>query len=625
MTENRKTSAAADTEYLDIKNKEDFSAVTAKIEPIKDINGFMWFFVKRHIKPFVFVEFMAIMIALLSVLRPWIVERLMNVVEKEAAKGKVLNDEFMFYVLAFPAIWLLKSSFRRLHDWVQVRVKPLFEADVRISSFAYVCNHSLEYFTNHFAGSLSTKVQDLGRSGRRVFDFAPRFTRIFMTFVFSLLIFLKIHAFFGVITCIWIVVHLSWCFYASKKWNELSRIASEARSTAIGKQVDSLSNYMNVKFFSRRRSEYSYLKKYVVDEVKKRQANNINIQKHLLALSFFCFIFMGVFFISFQVSFYARGIISLAEFVYLFVAITPVIEAVFEMGFELVDFSLEYGTLKQAFSIIKVPFQVRDAENAKPLLVSNGVIEYKNVSFKYSDGGNMVFDNLNLRIEKGQKVGIVGRSGVGKTSFINLLLRFYDVTSGAILIDGQNVAEVTGDSLRSNIALIPQDTTLFHRTLRENIRFGRLDATDDEVIDAAKKSFADAFITKIPLGYDCLVGERGIKLSSGQRQRVAIARAILKNAPILILDEATSALDSETEVFIQQSLQTLMRDKTVLAIAHRLSTLREMDRILVFSDGRIVEDGTHEDLVKLGGLYADLWRMQSGGFLGGIVKKDGDS
>jgi ABC-type multidrug transport system fused ATPase/permease subunit len=233
--------------------------------------------------------------------------------------------------------------------------------------------------------------------------------------------------------------------------------------------------------------------------------------------------------------------------------------------------------------------------------------------FDYQD--NKVFQQLNLTIAAGQRLGLVGPSGAGKSTFVSLLLRQYDIESGSIEIDGQNIAEVTQDSLRAAIAVVPQEPALFHRTIRENIAYGKPDATDEEIIEVAKKAYAHDFITSLPLGYDTLVGERGVKLSGGQKQRIAIARAMLKNAPILILDEATSALDSESEVEIQKALHILMVGKTVIAIAHRLSTLREMDRIIVLENGAIAEDGTHDTLLTYGGTYARLWAHQAGGFL----------
>ena len=259
-----------------------------------------------------------------------------------------------------------------------------------------------------------------------------------------------------------------------------------------------------------------------------------------------------------------------------------------------------------------LPLEILDKPDAVILKCNRGQITFNNVKFHYK-GTEPLFQNKSIEIKAGQKVGLVGYSGGGKSTFVNLILRLYDITDGAILIDGQDIRDVTQDSLRSSIALIPQDPSLFYRSLMDNIRYGRIDATDEEVISAAKKAHAHEFITKLSKIYDSLVGERGAQLSGGQRQRIAIARAILKNAPILILDEASSQLDSPTESLIQESLWDLSQNKTTLVIAHRLSTLLNMDRILVFDQGVIVEDGTHTELLSLNGLYRKLWDSQVGG------------
>jgi ATP-binding cassette subfamily B protein len=257
---------------------------------------------------------------------------------------------------------------------------------------------------------------------------------------------------------------------------------------------------------------------------------------------------------------------------------------------------------------------IQDRRHARELVVSKGEIIFEDVQFSYQ-GSDPLFQNKSVKIESGQKVGLVGYSGSGKSTFVNLILRLFDVTSGQITVDGQDIRHVTQDSLRANIGMIPQDPSLFHRTLGENIRYGKTNATDEEIVEASKKAHAHAFISALAQGYDSLVGERGVKLSGGQRQRIAIARAILKNAPLLILDEATSQLDSVTESDIQDSLWQLMQGKTTIVIAHRLSTLLHMDRILVFDESKIVEDGTHQALLTQRGLYATLWNAQVGGFL----------
>lgn len=272
------------------------------------------------------------------------------------------------------------------------------------------------------------------------------------------------------------------------------------------------------------------------------------------------------------------------------------------------------GTVSDSLQLIRKGHDLVDKPTAKPIVITNGRIQFEQVLFEYKKN-RPIFENLNLTIPAGQKVGLVGFSGSGKTTFVNLLLRFYDIQSGHINIDNQDIAKVTQDSLRSQIAMIPQDSSLFHRTLMDNIRYGRLDASDEEVLQASKLAHCHEFIMQLDQEYEALVGERGIKLSGGQRQRIAIARAVLKNAPILILDEATSSLDSVTEKLIQDSLKKLMQNRTTIVVAHRLSTLSDMDRVLVFHHGKIIEDGTKENLLQANGHFATLWAMQTDGFL----------
>jgi ABC-type multidrug transport system fused ATPase/permease subunit len=264
--------------------------------------------------------------------------------------------------------------------------------------------------------------------------------------------------------------------------------------------------------------------------------------------------------------------------------------------------------------ILKEPHEVQDARRAKPLAVSRGAIGFSDVKFSYNQTRTVLKD-FNLNIEAGEHVALVGPSGSGKSTVVKLLFRFYDLDKGKILIDGQKISGVTQESLRDQVSLVPQDPSLFHRSLKENIRYGKLDATDEEVVEAAKKAHSHDFISSLSQGYDTLVGERGIKLSGGERQRVAIARAILKDAPILVLDEATSSLDSESEMLIQDALKTLMKGKTSIVIAHRLSTIMQMDRIIVMQDGRIIDQGTHQELLKRQGMYKKLWEIQAGGFI----------
>jgi ATP-binding cassette, subfamily B, bacterial len=323
------------------------------------------------------------------------------------------------------------------------------------------------------------------------------------------------------------------------------------------------------------------------------------------------FFSFGIFWI--LVTRWSEGFVSTGEFVLILALVSQITGTLLFIGRAFNNTARTLGEMAEGLDDLIIPYEIRDAEARSVLSVSEGVIVWQDVNFKFDN--SQVFDSFNLSIASGERVGLVGPSGAGKSTFVSLLLRQYDLESGQICIDGQNIAEVTQDSLCEAIAVVPQEPMLFHRTIRENIAYGKPDATDEEIIAVAKKAQAHDFISALPLGYDTLVGERGVKLSGGQKQRVAIARAMLKDAPILVLDEATSALDSESEVAIQNALHELMAGKTVVAIAHRLSTLREMDRIIVLEEGKIVEDGNHNSLKDAGGTYQRLWEHQAGGFL----------
>jgi ATP-binding cassette subfamily B protein len=388
---------------------------------------------------------------------------------------------------------------------------------------------------------------------------------------------------------------------------------SEWGSTITGRVVDSLSNILSVRLFAREAGEKQSLQKTLGEAVKAEQ-------KLEWAYFWLWFSYGYSFFIVLSLNLYflikgrAEGWITVGDFALVLTLNIAIVDFFWRLTQEFSQFSQSLGRVKQALRTIMVTPEIQDKSNAMPLIVTKGEILFDCIQFHYKDS-EPLFQNKSVKIKPGQKVGLVGYSGSGKTTFVSLILRLFDVTSGCILIDGQDIRDVTQDSLHEAVGMIPQDPTLFHRSLMENIHYGRPEATEDEVVEAAKRAHAHEFIIQLPQTYASLVGERGVKLSGGQRQRIGIARAILKNAPILILDEATSQLDSVTEGFIQESLWEIMQDKTSIVIAHRLSTLLHMDRILVFDRGKIVEDGTHQELLTKAGLYKTLWDAQVGGFL----------
>jgi ATP-binding cassette subfamily B protein len=389
--------------------------------------------------------------------------------------------------------------------------------------------------------------------------------------------------------------------------------------------VDVLSNNLSVKLFNRQREEQRYLDQTFQDTTRAEQ--NLEWTYFWMWLVFgYSISVVLILNLYFLLKGRQEGWITVGDFALVLTININMVDFLWEIMREFSKFSKLFGRIKQALETILTPVDLKDVPNARELVLLNGgeggsEITFENVRFHYK-GSEPLFENKSITIKRGEKVGLVGYSGSGKSTFVNLILRLFDVSSGRILIDGQDIKTVTQSSLRLAIGMIPQDPTLFHRTLLENIAYGREGVSPDEVMVAAQKAHAHDFIIKLPLGYASEVGERGVKLSGGQRQRIAIARAILKDAPILILDEATSQLDSLTEQMIQESLWNLMKGKTTLVVAHRLSTLLQMDRILVFDKGKIIEDGPHQELLAKEGLYKNLWDAQVGGFLGDAKRED---
>jgi ABC-type multidrug transport system fused ATPase/permease subunit len=391
------------------------------------------------------------------------------------------------------------------------------------------------------------------------------------------------------------------------------KVASRSSSSLTGQLIDSLSNFQVVKLFARAKYERKFVRsarnKCITDRIYAGMMQRIfwGIPAIIWGIMFGAMLLLCA-------NLYLSGEMKVSEIVFTLTVNAVIMGRVAHIVEDMPNMTETLGSASQSYQELIAPIAVQDVPNAPELKVSKGAIDIRNVSFKYNK--KLVLNNLSLNIKPGEKVGLVGTSGAGKTTLVNLLMRLYDPARGAIFIDGQNIRNVAQDSLRENIAFIPQDTTLFNRTIRENIGYGRIGASDAEIKRAARRASADAFIMGAPKKYDTFVGDRGIKLSGGQRQRIAIARAFLKDARILILDEATAALDSETEAVIQKSFEELSQGRTTIAIAHRLSTLRNMDRIIVIDHGRIIESGTHTQLLRRrGGIYARLWKMQSGGFI----------
>ncbi|MBP7190707.1 MAG: ABC transporter ATP-binding protein [Rickettsiaceae bacterium] len=509
----------------------------------------------------------------------------------------------------------------RIWNYICDKYVPIIQNKIIAEMLDYTLSHSHNFYQNTLSGKISKQITNLVDGITRIITFtSANFLRGFSLLITAFIASYFVNPIFCFILVSWFACFAGFSISMSKKLVALSDELADAESIVVGELVDSLSNHSNVRIFSQKTYENSRMTPFLRKQQKAYTKANLystilsSIQGGLIAI-------MMAFSVFFLVHLYAKGLITVGDFALILGLSMETGHMMWYTMTEVDKFNEAFGRCKQSLMALMLPLEILDKPNASTLNCTQGKIAFDNVKFHYK-GTEPLFQNKSIEIKAGQKVGLVGYSGGGKSTFVNLILRLYDVTDGAILIDGQDIRDITQDSLRSSIAMIPQDPSLFNRSLIENIRYGRADSTDEEVIEAAKKAHAHEFIQKLPQGYDSLVGERGVKLSGGQRQRIAIARAILKNAPILILDEATSQLDSVTEKLIQESLWELMQNKTTIIIAHRLSTLLNMDRIMVFDKGKILEDGTHSELLAKGGFYKKLWDAQVGGFLGDEKTED---
>jgi ATP-binding cassette subfamily B protein len=405
-----------------------------------------------------------------------------------------------------------------------------------------------------------------------------------------------------------LVITAGLIFYG-ERGRDLHRTYAQHHNSAGGDLIDTISNMWAVKAFSARPREVARLGRHFQVEASAQRASWMYTERARVFHDLALWVIVGAM-LSWCVHLWSRGRITPGDVVVVSALTFRILNGSRDLALSLVDMAQQFGFIDETLRVIGQKHTVVDEPGAPPLVPAGGSITFRNVSFAYSEGRDAVHD-IDLHIPAGQKVGVVGPSGAGKSTCINLLQRLYDVDRGEILIDGQPIRSVTQDSLRAALAVVPQDIALFHRTIMENIRFGRPDATDDEVLAAARAAHCHSFVSRLPQGYETVVGERGARLSGGQRQRIGIARAFLKAAPIIILDEATSALDTESELEIQRAVVEQMRGRTVIAVAHRLSTLAGFDRIVVMQGGRIVEDGAMRDLLRRGGPFAAMWRMQA--------------
>lgn len=531
-----------------------------------------------------------------------------------AAPGSIsFRSAMVLYVFPVVLIRFVGWASWRISGYIAADLTPKIERDLSVLAFRTLLNQSYRFFTDHFAGSLVRRVKSLGSAfdrtaDRILWDVLP----MTVTLSGSLYLLMSRSVVLGFILFAWIALLTITNIIVSKIKLPHDQRRADTDTAATGVLADALANISNIFLFTSRRPEEVRFETHVtasfhaqrtswrISEVSHFFQNTANILCELIIMSFVLMEWIA-------------GRMTVGDLVFVQGVLLVLFHVVHDFGRVIRTIYESSADASEMIEILNQTPEILDAKNAKPLVVSRGAIELENVRFHYA-GERRIFDNFSLAVKSKEKVALVGPSGSGKSTVTKLLFRFFDIQKGAIRIDGQNIAKVQQESLRAAIAFVPQEPVLFHRSLMENIRYGRPEASDEEVYEAAKKAHCHEFISTLREGYETHVGERGIKLSGGERQRVAIARAILKDAPILVLDEATSSLDSESEALIQDALKVLMKNKTVIVIAHRLSTIMEMDRIVVMQHGKIIEEGTHERLRKSMGMYQTLWNIQAGGF-----------
>ncbi|MGF2035197.1 MAG: ABC transporter ATP-binding protein [Nostoc sp. CmiVER01] len=570
------------------------------------VNQFRWWYVLMVI--------LEVIHATCGIMLPYAIGEIIRSVTRSTGDSKLIFDAVRQPLMLFTALSVGEVVFGRSAGLLQTILHPIHRQHIVRSLYAYLQHHSHRYLSSSFSGALAHRISETSLGVTQTMQMMiTEFMPVIVVYSVATMLLYRAYPPLAAFVGIWAVLFISISFWLATRCRIYSRKAAAARSETTGIIVDTVTNLTSSRLFARLGFERRYLNEQLKDELKQVRKSNWYSER----IRWFQFISAAVLKIGtlyYSLSLWSHGTIATADFVVATSLSLLIISEARNLSRRFLEFFEHVGNVANGVFTIVQPHEIIDRENAIAHSITQGKIEFRQVNFGYSPG-KKVFDNLSITIQPGQRVGLVGFSGSGKSSFVNLILRQFDPQSGQILIDGVDIQDMTQDALHAQISLIPQDPSLFHRTLIENIRYGRLDATDEEVIEAARKAYAHDFIAQIKEGYDSLVGERGVKLSGGQRQRIAIARVILKDAPILILDEATSSLDSITEKAIQDTLDLAMDGKTVIVVAHRLSTIAHLDRILVFDQGRIIEDGTHAKLLARRGAYYRLWKMQAGGFL----------
>ncbi len=581
----------------------------------KNLYQFTKYFCFKQKKSFLALFILHLAWSIDQTVLPFVFKKFLDVIINYQGDKSDIWAHIALWVWLGATIWLLNNFMFRSWDYISTKTFPTFEKNVRLFMIDYLNQHSYEFFQNNFAGSIANKISDMTDNLTQIIQsLIILFVPSLVAFIIGSSFFFWMHPIFAILLILWCFLHLCVCYFLGRKCGNLAKIHAASKSSLSGKIVDNFSNIFAIKSYAAERRQLAYLAKYQNDEFSKHRHVLLFDFKIRLILGIVCFAFQGVLNTIILVKFWQLEYISATDMVYIFYTNWGLTIMAWISGTELPRFFQAIGKAKQALELIQTKHEIKDTKNANDHKILEPKIVFENVSFSYQRNDN-IFANQNIVISPCSKIGLVGYSGSGKTTFVNLIMRYFEINDGSIKIDNKNIRDYTLNSLRNQISLIPQDPLLFHRSIYDNIAFGIENISRQDVKKAAEFAYADQFINDLPNGYDTLVGERGVKLSGGQRQRIAIARAFLKNSPIIILDEATSALDSVTENHIQNSIEELSKGKTTIIIAHRLSTLRNVDRILVFDKGSIIQDGSHQELIKVKGHYQDLWQKQSNGFV----------
>jgi ATP-binding cassette subfamily B protein len=573
-----------------------------------------WSHVRRHRAVFFAIIFLAIASNGANSLVPVLMKKIVDSISSSGGRDVLFSAAIGFLLFAAGLEVFRWICFRAI-GFTYIKLLARLLAEINNASFRHLHRHSFSFFSDNFSGSLVKKVNYFTRAFENISDnFLWNLIPMITNMIVIVAVLFSRQWQLGLIAFVWLAFFFALNFYFSSWKYKYDVIANEAASKTTGFLADTIANFSSLKLFNgykRESKDFADLN----DSIRKKNVFAWSMEEFFNSISSFLMVVLEVGLLWFTLRLWRAGLLTPGDFVMVQTYVIIIIGQSWQFGKMVRYFFRAFSDAEEMTALLLTDPEIADLPLAKELKVTAGKIEYEKTCFCYHKT-RKILGNFNMTIGAGEKIALIGPSGAGKTTVVKLLLRNFDLTAGHIFVDGQDIARVTQESLWRNISLVPQDPALFHRTLRENIAYGRPDASEKEIIKASKLAHCHEFISSLPDGYETYVGERGIKLSGGERQRVAIARAILRNAPILILDEATSSLDSESERLIQDALEKLMAGKTVIIIAHRLSTIRKMDRIIFIDEGEIKEEGTHAVLEKKeGGFYRRLWEMQAGGFV----------